>query len=232
MIVFLRNRLVYATLILISLCAIISSCQAKDFSIFSKECKAPCWRYIEPGKTTEEETMDLLTGFADIEQDKTWRGGSNSTDKYIAFNLSNDVNVTIYPVDKIIALILFENSGGIASFGECVKEYGVPEYIVQSSVMGFGLPVGATSAKHTWVYALNPKNGVAYGYDTYSYFWKNTELTPNTKVTIIKFYDTNSYETLLAQGFLVNKEVSEEFSIENLYPWAGYGNVDELYSKK
>jgi hypothetical protein len=176
--------------------------------------------------------MDLLTGFADIKGDNIWRSGSQSTGESIGFILSNGVGVTIYPVDKVVVLIIFDNPNGITSFGNCIQEFDAPEFVVQSSVMGFGIPVGATSAKHTWFYALNTKNGIAYGYDTYSYFGKNTEITPKTQVTVVEFYDTGSYETLLTEGLLVNKESSAEFSEKNLHPWAGYGDIDQLYPEK
>lgn len=228
-----KCSMTFATLLLISICVTMTACQNKVINIVSDDCEAPCWRQIKPGVSTDDEVIELLDGFHDITSDEIWQGGgSESSEKAIAFELSNGVNVTIYSVDKVVVLILFSKTDGITSFRDCIQEFGDPEYTVQSSVIGFGLPLGATSAWHTWFYALNTKNGTAYGYDTYSYFGKKAAITPKTKVTVIEFYDTTSFETLLSKGLLVNKEISKDIPIEALHPWVGFGNIDELYPEK
>lgn len=201
--------------------------------MFSDDCEVPCWRQIHPGVSTENEVIESLKGFSDIKADKFWRGGGFiSSDKYIAFDLSNGVNVTIYLKNDRVVMILFSQADGITSFSNCIREFGDPEFVIQSSVMGSGLPLGATSAWHTWFFALNPKNGTAFGYDTYRYFGKNTIITPRTKVTNIEFFDANSFEILLSEGLLVNKEISKDIQIENLHPWGDYGDIDLFYPEK
>ena len=219
-------------LILLTVCVMISSCQTGKSFVFSSDCVAPCWRHIQPGRTTEKEANDLVAGFSDIKGDNVWRGGLESIAQYIEFDLSSGVNVRIYLMDKVVALIKFVDPSGIITFGDCVQEFGVPEFAVQSSVMGYGLPIGATSAWHTWFYALNTDKGTAYGYDTYGYFGKNAVLAPKTRVMVIEFYDVDSFEKLLKDEFLINVEVTKNLTTGNLNSWNGYGDIDKLYPEK
>ncbi len=228
-----KNSGLVRIVVLISICITISACQNNLSTLFSDTCKVPCWRKIQPGLSTEDETNALLAGFTDIEGNKTWRNGdSNSSNYSISFELSDGTNGTIYMIDGVVALLLFSKADGIATIDNCLQEFGDPEYVVQSSVMGFGLPLGATSAWHTWFYGLNTKNGTAFGFDTYRYFGKKVEITPKTRVTVVEFYDPHSFEDLLSKGLIVNKEVSVDIPIENLYLWDGYGNIDTLYPEK
>lgn len=221
---------ILSLLILIFMCVTISACQNKGVAISSDDCEVPCWRQIQPGVTTDDEVMELLDGFHDINTDEVWQGGGyQSSEKAIAFELSNGVNVTIYTLDKVVVVILFSKANGITSFGNIIQEFGDPEYVVQSSVMGFGPPLGATSAWHTWFYGVNTNKGIVYGYDTYRYFGKKVTVNPKTKITHIKFFDPNSFVTLISKGLLVNKEISKDIPIETLHPWVGYGNIDLLY---
>jgi hypothetical protein len=228
-----KNSSTFAIFLLIVTCILITACQNIGLSIESGECDAPCWRGIQPSVSTYEDMIDTVDSFHDIKSDEVWKGGdSKSSDKAIAFELSDGINVTIYTMDEIVALILFSKVDGIISFENCMQEFGEPEFVVQSSVMGFGPPLGATSAWHTWFYAVNSKRGIVYGYDTYSYFGKKSIITPQTRVTEIKYFNAISLDTLLSEGLLVKEEISKDVSINTLHPWAGYGDIDVLYPEK
>jgi hypothetical protein len=222
------------TIIILMIVGLLTlGCQAKESLVFDNTCVAPCWRQIQPGKTTEKEVSDLLAGFPDIKAHKVVHSFfANTNSPYLTFELPSNLNVTIGLIEDRVAFIQFDDQNGIATFGNCVQRFGAPEFVVQSSIIGPGIPIGPTEGLHTWFYALNKDKGIIYGYDTYRYFGKNTVLAPTTMATEIEFYDVDSYETLLKNYLLINVDPSENFSSENLYPWAGYGNLDELYPEK
>ena len=44
----------------------LSACQTSKSVIFSNLCAAPCWRNIEPGKTTSSEALEMIRKFRGI----------------------------------------------------------------------------------------------------------------------------------------------------------------------
>jgi len=123
---------------------------------------------------------------------------------------------------------IFNNS----TFEKCVNEFGTPENIGRSFVMGPGLQIGATSAIHPYIFAISPQKGIVFGYDAYKHFSDDLVLSPRTKVSIITFYDVNVYSQLLEDGDLIYTEILEKYSEEDLYHWNGYGDIDELSQRR
>lgn len=217
--------------ILISICLTISACQHRPSAVFSSSCEVPCWRQIHPGVSTREDVIEIINGFADLKSDELWQGGEDRSSGAIGFTLSNGENVTMYFTDGIVSVIHFFDEKGIVSLDELIQEFGEPTAAIQSSIMGYGLPVGATSAWHAWFYGLDTKIGITYGFDTYRYFGKITIISEKTKVTEIQFFDPGNLEALLKIGPLIKAD-GEELSPEALHPWMGFGDIDLLYPEK
>jgi hypothetical protein len=203
----------------------ISACQSSQSMVFSNHCSAPCWRDINPGKTSFSDASELIKKFPDIDISSLSVGSSNS---FIGFYLNSGEHVRVYLLDDVVALITFYNPARI-TFENCIKELGVPEYAVQWSILGSGLPIiPASDAKHTWFAAMNPKKGVFFSYDTYQIFGKDNNLTPDTNVSEISFFDPIRYLKLFDAGLLLRYPL-DNISQDQLYSWNGYGNIDELY---
>jgi hypothetical protein len=205
----------------------LEGCQPKKSAVFTNNCVAPCWRQITPGQTNRDSAVNIVDQFGDIDKVGVTKlqDGWNIFSYILSFGLISGEKVEIYVIDDIVARISFSKSDGIASFSECIDAFGDPEYIARSSILGAGpffLP--ASSAYHSWMFALSPKKGIVFGYDSYS---TNPDLGQKTEISDIQFFDVQKYDQLLENGFLVYSE--NGFSKNKLQTWKGYGNINELY---
>jgi hypothetical protein len=228
----MKNKVVKLLLLLI-LSLLITSCKSEISDILSSQCQAPCWRNIEPGITTQKEVLKIIKDFNDVRGEVIGYTGNihifNDSTKFI---LKNGVSIRIYYLNDVVAKINFYKSQGITTFEKCINEFGTPENIGRSFIIGPGLPIGATSAIHPWLFAVSPQKGIVFGYDAYKNFSDDLVLSSNTKVIQIIFYDVNIYSQLLEDGDLVLIEKLEEYSEEDLYQWNGYGDIEELYPRR
>lgn len=228
----MKIKIIHLLLLLI-LTMMLSSCKSDISEILSSQCEAPCWRNIQPGTTTHNEVLKIIKDFQDIKGEVIGYGG-----RFHIFNgstlltLHNGVAINIYYLNDVVATISFYKSQGITTFKECVNEFGTPENIGRSFLIGPGLPIGATSAIHPYIFAISPQKGIVFGYDAYRNFSDDLILSPKTKATIITFFDVNVFTQLLEDGDLVYIEILEKYSEDDLYKWNGYGDIEELYPKR
>lgn len=203
--------------------------QKREETVFSTDCNAPCWRYIIPGKTTIQEAYNLVSNFPDKESSHIEYSPALQSiiDSYISFNLSNGIKVEMYAVNDIVILIAFYDDNGITTFGKCISEFGPPEIAGQSYYWSYGLPILPTQAKHILFVALSPQKGIAYTYDTYTYLGTKQNVSPESIISEIDYFDSKYYDDLLQDGRLVFSEAGHKKNV--LYPWIGFGNIFELY---
>jgi len=220
-------------LIILIFSLLLSSCETKVSKISFDQCQAPCWRNIVPGETSQKEAEALVHEFTDIKGRDMVFGGENGIFNGItSFTLRNGISIEIYYLNGIVAKIIFYKSSGISSFEKCVTEFGTPEFIGQSFRYGPGLPIGATSAIHPWVFAILANKGIVFGYDAYQYFSDEVVLSPRKQIILITYYDVNLFRLLLEYGEIVITDGAERLSEDDLYEWNGYGNIEELYPQK
>jgi hypothetical protein len=224
----LRHSYTYGTpLIILTSLFLLSACQLKQSAVFSSQCSAPCWRNIQPGKTSMQDAMKLVKSFPDVNA-KTiaTEGPYYIFNDWIDFSLSSGENVNIYMLDNVVAQIYFSIPKGSITFGKCVEVFGSPEYAMQVPTLGPGEPF-SLDAPHIWFDAIKPSRGVVYGYDTFNAWTGPTfNLTSDAKVVELEFFDPQKYHQLLPN--LISLDPSSE--IENsLHPWKGYGDINQLY---
>jgi len=220
-------------IVILLLVGLLTACRSTQSPVFSDQCAAPCWRQIEPGKTDSSGALSTIKSFSDIDLRRISISGPwNIFSGFIHFELTSGETIRIYMIDGFVVLIDFYNPKGI-TFGDCVDEFGFPEYVAQSSTLGPGLPIlPASDAEHIWLNALSPSKGIVYSYDMYNvWFGSNFNLAQNTIISSIRFFDPKQYEKLLENGFLISNDTGG-LSPGNLYQWNGYGNINELYPEK
>ncbi len=206
----------------------LSACQTSESVIFSNLCAAPCWRNIEPGKTTSSEALEMIRKFRDINSASIGVSGPWSIfSGFVQFTLQTGETIRVYSINDKASLITIYNLNGKLSFGKYVEELGMPEYATQTSVLGPGSPIiPASDAVHIWLFALNPKRGTVFGADV-----TDLDLTTETRVSYVRYFDPDVYLELLDNGFLVLTD-SGHFSEDKLQIWKGYGNISKLYPRK
>jgi len=218
-------------LLLLILSLLITSCESEISDILSSQCQAPCWRNIEPGITTQKEVLKIIKDFKDVRGEVIgYTGNIHIFDDSTKFILKNGVSIRIYYLNDVVAKINFYKSQGISTFEKCVNEFGTPENIGRSFIMGPGLPIGATSAIHPYIFAISPQKGIVFGYDAYKHFSDDLVLSPRIKATHIIYFDVNVFPQLLEDGDLVLIEKLEKYSEKD--HWNGYGDIDELYPRR
>lgn len=228
----MKKEIAKFVLILV-LSLLLTSCESEISKILSNPCQAPCWRNIEPGKTTLKESETIIRGFTDIKGSDIGYGGENGIfNGSTLFELNNGITIRVSYINDIVALIRFMKPKGITTFEKCVHEFGVPKYIGKSFRYGPGLPIGATSDIHPWVFVIVPENGVVFSYDSYKFFSDDQILSSSTKISTITFYDVNLFSQLLENGEIIRTDGAERLSEDDLYEWNGYGDIEELYPKR
>ncbi len=190
-------------LIVFSNLILLAACQPRSV-VFSSECSVPCWRNIQPGKTSMQEAVKLVKNFPDVNAKSidTAGGPWSIFSDDIEFSLASGEEVDIFMLDNVVAQIYFSIPKGSITFGKCVEIFGSPEYAIQVFMLGPSETIiPLIDAPHYWFEAISPSRGVVYGYDTYN-GWASPSfnLTSDTKVVQLQFFVvlksiTNSFET-------------------------------------
>lgn len=208
-----------------------SACSSHPGSTLTDNlCEAPCWRGIEPGKTSSSDALSVVRSFADTNQNSIsisdpW----NIFSGLVYFQLKPGKVVRIFSINDTVALITFESIEGEVTFNDFISAIGTPTYVYHTMVLGPGFPLlPASDADHPWLYAIYPSRGVSFGSDMYNVWLGPTySFRESSKITEIQYFDPEEYDLLLEKGFVVS--ISSGFSPSDLYSWKGYGNLNELY---
>jgi hypothetical protein len=210
---------------LLFLCFVVScSLTGPSISILDdSQCELPCWKGITPGETSHEEALQIVKGLDGIDAESIavinlpWE----IFNKRIWFYLYKDSSLTkeqtdgaLYFIDdKVVALLLQRNI--VRSFGDMVESVGEPETIISKPFVGGG----------NVVMAILPSKGIRF-----EFFAKpSDELQPETEIDNVMFFDTKYYEDLLESGMFSLGEYGASDTRKIMYPWKGYGNLQELY---
>ena len=129
--------------ILIFICLLVTvliSCQNRvsnrGSSLKPVECRLPCWREIEPGKTTEEEFLQLAESSPQIPTDLTKFEGSDIV-TYDWNDIEANSFVTVYIENKTVAFIRIIPVPEIA-LKDVFSVFGSPDVYVASIAGGGG----------------------------------------------------------------------------------------------
>lgn len=189
------------------------------------DCAFPCWNGIVVGETTETELLKILGTFPDIDQEtiEITDTADNVFDHNVYFSFRQSwtlghhrkliANADIAN-DKVGALIFCGEIN--ITIGELVEQIGEPENIISGNNIGGGRGVILTL----------PVKGLAFWYTAKL---SNLEITPDTQIDCIEiFYPALYYEMLDIGSFSAGYYNAEE-TLRVMYPWDGYGNLDEKY---
>ena len=209
-----------------------SACTSKsdDTSILDKSsCKLPCWNNITVGQTSRDEVTEYIKNSDDIDQEslQITDHSSDIFDQKIFFssrqgwmtNQSSDIRFEIYLVGNIVGELVICGELN-TSIIDIVSEIGEPENITS----------GDNLVGNRTVILIHPQQGISYSYDT-SKLPEETEyeITPEVEVDCLNFFDPTLYVELMDMGVFSGGHYNAEETLRVMYPWDGYGNVDEKY---
>lgn len=213
---------------LLFLLLILTACSnsSDQMSILDRsDCAFPCWNGIVVGKTSEAELVRILETLPDVDQESIEATGAsgNVFEITIFFSFRQGWTFEQRPKLRGNANITDDKLGALTfcgeintTIGELVEQVGEPENIISGNNIGGG---------RTAILTL-PSEGVAFWYTAEL---SNLEITPDTQIDCIQLFDPSLYNKMLdAKRFSAGYYNAEE-TLRVMYPWDGYGNLDEKY---
>jgi hypothetical protein len=226
----------YISLVLLLLFAASCTAQPVKFSILDgSSCELPCWHGIVPGKTTKEEYLKLIenVSFEENQLSTVLIEGEteNLFDGVIASRIESrrllNVNLDLWiqafwTSDNLIRYIEVcgdENKIN-TTIGDIFNESGPPEFIISG-----GNHLGGID-----VVLVNPKVGESFWYQT-NRLPENMQqiISPDIVIRCLDLFDTTMYQDMLEEGFFSMGYYNAEETLRVLYPWNGFGNLNEKY---
>jgi hypothetical protein len=189
------------------------------------DCVLPCWNGIVTGQTTEDDLLKILENLPDVDPKtvRTTNQAWNIFDDQFYFSFRRSWTLNQNPNlrgegaiknNTVSDLIL---CGAInTTIGELVEQIGEPENIIS----GNNFYGGRT------VIMFDSQKGVSYWYTAEL---DNLEIMPDTSLDCIEIFDPSFYEAMLEAKFFSNGYYDAEETLRVMYPWDGYGNLDEKY---
>lgn len=199
-------------------------------SVFSSvSCISPCWQNIYPGKTEQDEVIEILNHLEFVDQKSiTVRGEPWSifNDAIYATFRSGKIKAEIYFINKKVSMMIF--SGEIdLQISDAIDDFGEPKYVINIPMSG-GMPLAPSSS--FVIVAVNPEKGIEYSFDTRNLAGNlKKEIRADTLLGLISFFNPNDYEKILNDRLFSMAELSGEETIQYMKPWTGYGSILEKY---
>lgn len=200
----INERVVFLSLTIISLLS-LQACQ-KDTKkvVMENPCSPPCWRYITPGQTNQEELAEILENMTEVKQ-KTIQtlGPWSGFDSRTIVQLGSKSEVEFYLIKDKVILIAIRGMYGM-TYAEAVEHFGKPDVITAARTLGSDyLPIG--DLELLYISSMIPEVGIAFGFSSKEILMKSDEeINPDSIITNFDYYDPESFKTLLDQGLFTN----------------------------
>jgi len=212
---------------------LIASCTTSTESQISitrkSDCDLPCWNNIIAGQTSEQDALASISTLSFIEREsilvtnKPW----NIFDNQIFFSYNarsgfknNSLRLSEIDISDGLVRVLTLCGDLHTTIGEIVQETGEPEKLIS----------GGSIAGGRDVILVNPKVGVSYWYNTNEVPQQlEFEISPEINVGCLALFDPAIFEEMLDAGMFSMGHYDAEETLRVMYPWDGYGNLDEKY---
>lgn len=208
---------------LIFLTILLNSCSLEEdgASIFTNQlCGKSCWNNIKIGLTTEKELLEIIHELPNVEQNSITEyddSAGSMFDKTISFQyfmdpkeIDSGVNVVIRTQKEKVALMIFQGDLAL-NFEDFIDEFGEPNFVSSLWVADGGINVH-------FIYQ-------SLGIEITNYFKsEKASVSPETEINYFFFFDPSMYDTFLKSDLL-----TAEYDSFVLYPWIGFGSIEDLY---
>jgi hypothetical protein len=211
---------------------LVSACSSKsnDISILAKSsCKLPCWNNIVAGQTTRAEFTQFIETSADINRqsiqiDENPRKIFDSRiffsfDPGSVLNKKPSIQADARVSNNIISQLIMCGELHTA-ISDITEQIGEPESIIS----------GDDLDGNRNIILINPTIGISYWYTTDRSLGKaQYEMSPETAVDCLNLFDPTLYEEMMEVGLFSMGHYNAKETLRVMYPWDGYGNIDEKY---
>lgn len=213
-------RICIALLLVVGL---LGACSVKPSVILEDtSCKPPCWKNIQPGKSTPDVVMEILQEMETIQSELTIKQsesiqGTQRT-SWLFKSSIRESGGRIYFLDNTVSLIEFDVRDSI-SLGELVSHLGKPDKLLVVS--------GWADSQWLSIILLYPTLGLSIKhFDSYIRSEKDfVEVSEDIPVSNLYYFDPKRYDRLLYSTYLLGYYADESTIIESIQPWRGFGEV-------
>lgn len=178
-------------------------------------CLLPCWNNITPGDTTILEAKQIMAS-------------SQGKIEVVYFDYLQEVDFLI----SLDPLGMQEAHGTIASDAGKVSTIwisGKTQTTMKEVITQIGIPVHVISTRFggggITVVVLYPQHGVAFLLPK-----QTNEISERTEISALVIFDSRKF--LLTDNNLPIGELEGKNIQELIYPWKGYGKINDLYPPK
>ena len=213
-------RICIALLLVVGL---LGACIVKPSVILEDtSCKPPCWKNIQPGKSTPDVVMEILQEMETIPSELAIKNSSSiQGTQCVSWSFKSGTRESggwIYFLDNTVSLIKFDVGGSI-TLGELVSHLGEPEELFVVS--------GWADSKWLSIILLYPTLGVSVKhFDSYIRSEKDfVEVSEDIPVSNLYYFDPKRYDRLLYSTYLLGYYADESTIKESIQPWRGFGEV-------
>jgi hypothetical protein len=206
----------------------LAGCQNKKSILLQDNlCKYPCWQNIQPGSSTGEETIQILSQLPFI----------NSPPSVVPRKIDNAFSYTSWNFQNSI----LEDGGWVAFFKEKVAyiRFDVNNHIRVADLIGYyGKPellsvisgmADSRWMRISWIY---PTQGVLITYFDPSWKPKGNyvDIKPDLPVYDVYYFDPNLYDRLLETVFF--SPAKPDVILKSIQPWSDYGLIPYTETEK
>ena len=210
-------------LVTLVLAILLISCTTKSNapSILSGQvCGKTCWNNITIGKTEKQEFLETISALHNVDQTSITifdESSGSLFDGNIVFQYyrvvgdkNSLVNISARTNNQKIIFMIFQGDLGL-TFKDVSDAFGEPDFVSSLWTIDRGINV----------HFINSLEGV----EITAYFKsEESSVSPDTEVNYLVLFDTDLYQT-----FQESDLFSPDYESLILYPWTGYGKIEELY---
>lgn len=200
----------------------LTACQPRPSIILTDtSCVPPCWRQIEPGRSTIREALTALSAIPELDTpvDDIAAVEQRGYEGWLFTSRVRESSGSVHFVGDRVTLIWFTLRNPLR-LEELISRFGEPEQV--SAISGW--------ADSRWlnIAFLYPEKGVIARHLDVR-FWPETRpavIRPDLPIAEVIYFDPNLYDELLRSRDLIPEDY--EIILGSLRPWRGFGETPYL----
>lgn len=207
----------YILLVLLLTCACLSTDPNTNSVLSISDCRLPCWNDIKPGFTTVEDAKAILENTKGIGKENV-KTLYESVEIHFSVSLDSpgvdqETRGDVFSDGRTVRELWLVNNLGI-SLGDLSDEIGEPDYVISLPFTGGGNTI-------IIIYA-NSGVSIQLSYETET-------IDSKSEIITLMLFDPADYYRLVSEGKFSQGGYNAEETQEIMYPWKGYGGIEESY---
>lgn len=210
-------------IIVVVLIVALFSCAPKDREptiLSDRICGKVCWNNITVGKSEKQEVLEIISKLPNVVQasviifDESDESLFDDNIVFQYYRIVGDkdslINISARTKNQKVIYMVFQGDLGL-TIKDVSDTFGEPDFV--SSLWTFDGGIN--------VHLINSLQGA----EITAYFrGEKSSISPNTVVNHLVLFDTDLYQT-----FLESNLFNPDYKSFILYPWTGYGKIEDHY---